>query len=260
MNAQSRIDEIKNHGYDLDFGDVFNKSFDNFKKIALQAGIALLLFGMAIAVIFIVFGVAFFGLTSLTQQMTDFNNGNISSLTIIIYVIVTTLFAGLAAPFNAGLIKMAYNAARNLDFSMGTAFEYYSSVYFKELFFSAAIIGFFSFGISTVLKSAGFNIVGLFLTYVIAFFTFLTIPLIIFGNLKAIAAIKGSMIIVSKQLFILLGLLIVGLIVVCLGIVAFCIGIVFTIPLLFSLYYCIYDEIVGTEEKSEIDQIGSTAE
>jgi hypothetical protein len=82
--------------------------------------------------------------------------------------------------------------------------------------------------------------------------------LIIFGNLQAIEAIKGSMIVVSKQFFILMGLLIVSLLFTMLGIFGFCIGIFFTMPFIYSMYYSIYNEIIGdndTEEKSEIDTL-----
>ena len=33
--TQDRIEEIKKNGYTLDFGNVFNHAFENYKKIAL---------------------------------------------------------------------------------------------------------------------------------------------------------------------------------------------------------------------------------
>jgi hypothetical protein len=36
---QDRIKEIVHNGYALDFADVFNKAFENYKKIALYAGL-----------------------------------------------------------------------------------------------------------------------------------------------------------------------------------------------------------------------------
>ena len=64
----------------------------------------------------------------------------------------------------------------------------------------------------------------------------------------------------SRQIFVLLGLLIVAAILVGIGIFGFCIGIFFTIPFLYSSYYVIYNEIIGSEHKSEIDQIGSNVD
>jgi uncharacterized membrane protein len=77
--------------------------------------------------------------------------------------------------------------------------------------------------------------------------TFMVIPLIIFGNLKAMEAIEGSMIIVSKQFFILFALMIVSALFMMLGIFGFCIGIFFTFPFLHSMQFCIYNEIIGAD-------------
>ena len=41
-STKKRIEEIKNNGYELDFSDVFNHAFENYKKIALYAGLMLL--------------------------------------------------------------------------------------------------------------------------------------------------------------------------------------------------------------------------
>ena len=86
---------------------------------------------------------------------------------------------------------------------------------------------------------------------IVVVFTFLVIPLIIFGNLKVAEAIKGSIIIVSKQFFILLGLIIVAVIMAILGLIGFCIGIFFTIPFIYSMYYTIYKDSIGFDEEAE---------
>ena len=89
---------------------------------------------------------------------------------------------------------------------------------------------------------------GLAISLIISFLTFLSIPLIVFGNLNAIDAIKGSIIIVSKQPLTLVGLLIVSTLFCMIGLIAVCIGIFFTMPFIYSMYYCIYDAIIGDEE------------
>lgn len=260
MTAKSRIDQIKIEGYDLDFGDVFNKSFENYKQIALHAGLAMVLFTIVFGGIAVALMGAFWGFSSFAENMAAFESGSMSTVSIIVYLLIAVVFSGLVAPFTAGVLKMAHHAAHNLDFSAGTVLDYYKSPYFKDLFVSAVIIAFFSVSLSTILKNFDLKILGMFLSYVIAFFTFLTIPLIVFGNLNAVDAIKGSLVVVSKQIFLLLGLLIVALIVAALGIIGFCIGIIFTIPFLYSTYYCIYDAIIGTNQESELDQIGTLTE
>jgi uncharacterized membrane protein len=106
------------------------------------------------------------------------------------------------------------------------------------------------------IEFAGVPFLGNVLTYVVSFLTFLTIPLIIFSDLKAFEAITMSSRLVLKKPLLLLALIIVSFLFVMLGIFALCIGIIFTIPFLFSLYYIVYKNIVPLENKDEIDEIG----
>ena len=260
MSAHTRIEQIKNEGYYLDFGDVFNKAFENYKRIALQAGIVFIL--LTIVVVAIVFGAigAFWGVSAVSDNLTGMNVANFSGVTIVFYILGVTVLSGLTAPLTAGIIKMAYNAAHHLDISVGTAFEYYRSSYFKDLFLSAILISACSLTVGTAIESMHIPVLGTFLNYMVSFFTMLAVPLIIFGELNAIEAIKASIMIVFKQLFIILGLVIVAAIISVLGIFGFCLGIFFTLPLLFSMHYCIYDEIIGTGSHSELDEIGASVE
>ena len=77
------------------------------------------------------------------------------------------------------------------------------------------------------------------------------IPLIIFGKLKAVEALEASILIVSKQPLILLGLIVIGSIGTLVGLIGCCIGIVFTLPFFNSLYYAIYSEIIGFDPENE---------
>jgi uncharacterized membrane protein len=79
------------------------------------------------------------------------------------------------------------------------------------------------------------------------------IPLIIFGKLKAVEAIQASIVIVSKQPLVILGLLVIGVIASLVGFIGCCIGIVFTIPFMYSLYYALYSEIIGFDPETEVE-------
>ncbi len=260
MTTKNRIEEIKNYGYDIDFSEIFNKSLENYKKIALQAGVVFILFSLIILAIVIGIIGAFVGVSAFTSNLANFKIENFSAATILIYVLFVSLISGLASPLSAGILKMAHNASNRQEFSIGTAFEYYKGTYFKELFVAALLISFLTLGVSTLLDSLHVPFVGSLIVYIISFFTFLTVPLIIFGNLKAMDAIQGSFTIVSKQLFVLIGLLLVAAIIAMLGFVGFCIGIFFTLPFLYATYYCIYDGIIGTGFQSELDEIGFSVE
>lgn len=260
MSITTRIEHIKRNGYNLDFSETFNHAFEIYKKIAVSAGLILII--LVVVLIAVVMGVAitFYGMADLTNNLAGMQLKNFSLVYQFIYVIAMGIFGGIFAPFTAGIIKMAYLGDTNQSLSVGTAFDYYGTSYFKELFTAGFILGILSATIGLVFEQLGLGLqlVGVLLNIVISFLTFLTIPLIIFGNLKAIEALTGSMIVVSKNPLIIIGLLIVGILATLVGFIAFCVGYFFTLPLLYALYYSIYKHSVGINVVNEIDEIGRT--
>ena len=254
QTTKQTLENIKANGYDIDFGSVFNNAFENYKKIALNAGLAFLLFIILMAIVVVGLVIAFFGIGTSSDVVSQFNIANFSWAGILIYSISMILFAALTSPFSAGLLKMARNASKNEDVSVGNAFEYYSSSYFKEIFFATILLSTFTTIFTVGLELVDYKILGLVLSMIVSFMTFITIPLIVFGELKAMDAIKGSIVIVSKQFFILLGLLIVAFLFCMLGIFGFCIGIIFTLPFLNSMTYSIYASIVNDDDNEETEE------
>ena len=250
--TKEKIEEIKTNGYQIDFGNVFNHAFENYKKIALYAGLMIFVFAILLGFLAAGIVISTFGVSALNQKiLEDLRVENFTGLHLAIYLILGILFNCLLVPFLAGLIKMAHSAEKDEEFHVSTVFQYYKNPYFQELVISAFIITIFSIGLSEMLKLVGIEIIGALLSAVISFFTFLTIPLIIFGNLKAIDALKSSMIIVSKQPLVLLGLIIVSRIASIVGFIGCCIGIFFTIPFIYSMYYVIYISIIGIDSENE---------
>ena len=249
-----RITEIKNNGYDLDFSTVFNESFENYKKIALNAGIATILFMFVLAIVVCIPLFIFIGISSLPETMKNMQPENMSPAFLFSYIVTLVIFAGLMAPFTAGILKMAYNAAHNQEVAIGNAFEYFTSSYFGQLFIAMALITIVSSLFSVGLAAVGYNFLGIILSSLVSFLTLLTIPLIIFGNVKAVEAIQGSMIAVSKQPLIIVGLLIVSVLFAFLGILGFCIGIFFTMPIIYSLYYILYRTIFEVKTAIEMPE------
>jgi uncharacterized membrane protein len=90
-------------------------------------------------------------------------------------------------------------------------------------------------------------LVGPIISVAISFFTILTIPLIIFSDVKAIDAIKYSFSIVSKQPLILL-----GLIVAIIGSIYWLLSECFTLPFMYSMYYAMYNDIIGFDYEEEM--------
>ena len=251
--TQDRIEEIKKNGYTLDFGNVFNNAFENYKKIALYGG--LMIFVIFVLLSIFAFGVliAIFGGAAVVDFLKPENlkPEEFSLNTLLIFSGISVLISCLISPLTAALIKMAYCAERDEEFHISTMFEYYKAPYFKEIFIATFVISIISSIISTIINYTQIPVIGFVVTVIIELFTILMIPLIIFGKLKAIEALEASILIVSKQPLILLGLIVVGSIGTLVGLIGCCIGIVFTLPFLNSLYYAIYSEIIGFETEIE---------
>jgi len=253
---KDRIEEIKINGYELDFGTVFESAFENYKKIALYAGLILLFFFIFLFILMMTGMISYIGIENMeafSEKLRNFSELKEKPLDIVLQInAVMILFSALLNPFMAGFLKMADCGEKDEEFHVSTMFSYYKSPYFSNIFIAVFIITLVNMSLSTLLEFAGFNLIGSLISLTISFITFLTIPFIIFGKLNSIDAIKSSILIVSKQPLVLLGLIIVSLIAAMIGIFGFCIGILFTMPFIYSMNYTIYKTIIGIDSKNEL--------
>jgi len=248
--VKDKIEEIKTNGYQIDFGTVFEHAFENYKKIALYAGLMLMVFLILFAILIFGAAISVFGMATITETLKPENlqPEHFSLNFLIIYTAGTTLFTCLISPFTAGFLKMADCAEKGNEFHVSTILEYYKFPFFKEIFLATFLITIMSSVLNVLLDYSGIKFVGTFIAIGISFLTFLAVPLIVFGNLKAVEAIKSSILLVSKQPLLLFGLLIVGGIASMTGLILLCIGIFFTIPFMYSMNYAIYDSIIGVDQ------------
>ena len=252
--TKEKIEEIKNNGYQLDFANVFNMAFENYKKIAIYAGLMIFVFSILLGIIAAGVVIYTFGISGMNEQFLDnLKNENFTGISLLIYFISAIFLTCLLSPFPAGLIKMAHCAEKDEEFHVSTVLEYYRAPYFKELVVSTLVISVVSTLLSSLFDYTGIKFIGSLFSMILSFFTFLTIPLIIFGDLKAIEAIKSSVIIISKQPLTLLGLIIVSIIASMVGFIGCCIGVFFTLPFMYSMYYAIYVSILGIDSKNEFE-------
>ncbi|WP_035671494.1 hypothetical protein [Flavobacterium sp. 83] len=252
--TKEKIEEIKNNGYQLDFANVFNLAFENYKKIAIYAGLMIFVFSVLIGILTAGIIIYTFGIGEMNQQfLENLKNENFTGIYLLIYIVSAIVLTCLLSPFPAGLIKMAHCAEKDEEFHVSTVFEYYKAPHFKELVISTLAISILSSILSSLFDYSGIKFIGTLLSMTVSFFTFLTIPFIIFGNLKAIDAIKSSAIIIAKQPLVILGLIIVAIIASMVGFIGCCIGVFFTIPFMYSMYYSIYVSIIGIDSESELE-------
>ena len=243
-----RLQDIEKNGYQIDFGNVFNHAFENYKKIALYAGSVIVIF----SILFIVFTafslVSIIGIAEMTELSSEedkiekFMQSNILEMGFI-----SVFISCLLSPFQAAFLKMADHGERDENFPVSSLFSFYKLPYFKEILVSTFLISSVSLAQTTLFRYIQFEILGMLINLFISFTTLLAVPLIIFGNLKAIDAIKHSIQIVLKQPFVLLALMIIAIIGSFIGIMACCFGIFFTMPFLYSMNYAIYSDIVGID-------------
>lgn len=245
---EKRLSEIKQNGFELDLGNLINESFENYKKIALLAGLALTIVILTL-MIATIYGMTYFvdfENFSEEQFVMDFNT--FTPMQIGLYIGASAIFAMLFAPFTAGLIKIAHDVETKDEVSFSNIFDCYKTTYLKDLMFSAFVIAVITSCLTIGFQMIHLEFVGTILNYIIGFVSCLTIPLIVFGRLNAVDAILKSIMVVSKQPLIIFLALLLAVIGACIGLIAFCLGIFFTLPYLYSMYYSIYKNSVGFEE------------
>ena len=120
--TKETLDNIRTNGYNIDFGTVFNGAFENYKRIALNAGLAILLMSIFICIAIGLLVVGVIGVAISTESLEQFKVENMSMLWLVAYIFCVILFGALMSPINAGLIKMAQCAYQGTDFSVSPVF------------------------------------------------------------------------------------------------------------------------------------------
>lgn len=257
----NQIEDIKKNGYSLDFATVFNHAFENYKKIALYSGLIILVLSIVFAMGFMGVMIAYFGAESITKDFfTNLENQHFTDIELLIQTVALSVFAGVTAPFGAGFLKMADSADKDIEFNVSTIFTYYKSAYFGQIFVAAFIPALIGTAIANIIDSLGIEYLGSAISFMVSYFMFLSIPLVIFGGLKGIDAIKGSLTIVSKNPLNIFAFFIVGFIGSLVGFAACCIGVIFTVVFNSSMMYATYFAIFGIQQDEEdsIDSIGKS--
>ena len=246
----NQIEDIKKNGYSLDFATVFNHAFENYKKIALYSGLIILVFSIIAAMAFMGIMIAYFGAQAISRDFIEnLENQQFTAIELVIQTVAVSVVAGITAPFGAGFLKMADSADKDVEFNVSTIFTYYKSPYFGQIFVAA---------FANLVESSGVLFVGNIISFMVSYFMYLSIPLIVFGNLKAIDAIKSSIIIVTKNPLNIFAFFIIGFLGSMVGLIGCCVGIIFTVVFNSSMIYATYFAIFGThsEEEDSIDSIG----
>lgn len=248
--VEKRVEEIKSKGYELDFGTVFNHAFENYKKIALYAGSMILVFLVIMSILITGGFILTVGMSAFIKMANPENlksMENLVGINLIIYLGSMLALGLLIGPFFAGFLKMAHSAEKDEAFTSAAIFEYYKAPYFAQIIISSLILSVFNMAVSFLLNSTGIIYLGTVSSLIINFLTFLTVAFIVFGKLNAFDAIKASITIVLKNPITILALVITAFIGSLVGFIGCCIGVFFTLPIMYSMTYALYNAIIGFE-------------
>lgn len=253
---KNKIDSKIQNGYTLDIGTLIDESISTYKKTALISGVAVILLGILFFILyFAIIGIVF-GFSNLANTFTELQTNEYSIQILLITTALSTITSALFAPITTGFIHANHLAKKNQEIGINVFFDFYKSKFFKDIFIAYFIIG-LTLGILNYL----FVIIDMdYLSFVAQFlinlFSIFTLPLIIYGEQNYEKAIVKSAQLFLKQPISIFVALILAIIGVFLGIIALCIGIIFTLPYYYSMVYAIYNQAIGFEEKSVIDEIG----
>ena len=68
--TQERLHDIEKNGYQIDFANVFNHAFENYKKIALYAGLVLFIFSVLFVIFIGVSLASVIGVAAMTHELS----------------------------------------------------------------------------------------------------------------------------------------------------------------------------------------------
>ena len=253
-----KINSKIQNGYSLETGNLIDESINTFKKTFLMSGVMMIILGIISVIIYgAVFGILY-GFSDITTTLSNIESNKFNTLTLLTTIMLSTITSGIFAPINAGFIHANHLARRNEDISMNVFFEFYKSKFFKDIFLAYLLIG-FTIGILNVgLILLELNYLSYLIQFLIGLLTVFTTPLIIYGNQNFENALIKSIKLFFKQPLLIFVALLLAIIGVLIGIIALCIGIFFTLPYYYSMIYAIYNQAIGFEEKSIIEEIGQT--
>ncbi len=244
----SKVQQAK----ELDFGDIFGKSIDLFKKTWGQGFLNLLFAMMFIIPLVIIIYIPIISYAVAQDGSSidpdEFPLGIILS-TVGFALVAIVLLGAFIMALKAGFYYVVRKIDEDEEVTFKDHFVFFKAKYLKKTFVLSLI-------------SAGIGV----LAYILCFLPiiYVMVPLsltaLIFTfntNLSSSEIIKASFSLGNKKWLIIFGLLFVsGIMAELIGLLLCGIGIFFTISFVYLPVYIVYKEVIGFEDDDEIKQIG----
>lgn len=250
------VDNKIQNGYSLDLSKIIELSFETYKKTFLISGIALIFLFIVALILYVGYFGLLFGFSNFTDTITQIESNASNVTTQIANTLVGAVFSALIGPIIAGSIYVNHLSKTNKEFGLASIFDFYKGDKVKDILINQFIITLFVNVIAAFLVQINFPIIGGLVQIIVMLFTFYSIPLIVFADQNYMDAITKSALLFLKQPFVIIVSIIIGILGSLIGIIVLCIGIFFTVPFYFSINYAVYNEAIGFEKTSPIDEIG----
>ncbi|WP_242202644.1 hypothetical protein [Aestuariivivens insulae] len=255
MDATNAIVKKIENAKALDFGDIFNKSIELFKKVWVQGLVMLLLtFGLMIPFYIIMY------LPLIAMGLFDpeiFQHGQDVNFAILIpFYIFMVIFSFFAMIIGFGLKSAFYRICKIKDLNEAGSDDYF--YFFKRPYLGKTIkLAAITFGISLV--ATLLCVLPIF--YVMVPIALINVIYAFNPDLTASEIVKVGFKLGNKKWLITFGLLLVSSIVAQLvGMIMCFVGVLVTASFAYLPAYFIYKESIGFNETHEIDSIGQTSE
>ncbi len=251
MMSNTLFDKIEN-STPVDFGDIFNKSIELFKKVWLQ-GFLHLLISMAIMIpLFIVIYIPIFALAGISgyenayAEYGDYNypSEEISVGLIILFVILVVVMSMIATAFQFGITAHFYRVCRQVDLGLPESSGYF--MFFKGKYLGKVFV--------IAISSFGIALLATLLCYLPLFYVMVPLQLlgVIFAfnpDLSASDLIKASFKLGNKIWLVAFGLILISsMLAQLVGMLLCFVGIFFTASFIYMPIYTMYKDAIGFED------------
>ncbi len=251
MNQYDILKQKIENAPSLDFGNIISEAIELFKKVWVKGFLAILLIvivGVALSFVFQAIGLA--------VDPTILTEGGLSAESLAkfysqnaLYSLPQTILAStLMIVLMAGFYRICKNEVQGK--TQGDDYFYY----FKKEYFSKALMLSIIYAIIAAIAQALFLVPYLYVFVPLSYFA-----VVFFDNaeLSEMEIVKLSFALGNKKWLISFGTMFVCGIIGMLGLIACFIGVVLTMSIIYLPVFLIYKDVIGFDNHSEIDLIGT---
>lgn len=239
---------------ELDFGDIFSRSIDLFKKVWVQ-GLVMLLLTLALMLPFYL--ILYLPLIAMgIWEPENFANGGFEMAFLLPFYLIILVFSMFAMIIGFGLKSGFYRICKQKDFNEASKEDYF--YYFKKPYLLKTIkLSLMSFGIALVATLlCVFPII-----YAMVPIALINVVYAFNPDMEASNIVKASFKLGNKKWLITFGLIfIAGILAQFVGMLMCFVGVLFTASFAYLPLYFIYKDVVGYEQMDVIEEIGTDVE